>query len=174
MRIRRRRHTTTSHSTNQQYRTGNTIFRWLTAIITLLFLAFFVVGLNLQGIVGTQFNVPIMTDTIIILSIILVVGAIVATIWSVIATTRKNKSLWHSAENGIPKGKIQITTFLTLAIIMIITFIFGSKQPLTINQLSYDNASWLKTADMLITTSAILLIVAILCIIAAKIIDRNR
>ena len=45
--------------------------------------------------------------------------------------------------------------------LLVLTFVLGSTQPLTINGVAFTDAFWLRTSDMLINTSLVLILIAI-------------
>ncbi len=46
------------------------------------------------------------------------------------------------------------------AVLLLVTYLLGSDQPMVINGTLFNDAQWLKTADMFIASSAILIIIA--------------
>jgi hypothetical protein len=63
--------------------------------------------------------------------------------------------------NGIPVGRIAWSIAILFAATMGLTFATGSTASLTINGRVFSDTFWLRTSDMFINTSLILIIVAI-------------
>ncbi|MGN1376113.1 MAG: hypothetical protein ACI4V5_06115 [Prevotella sp.] len=82
-------------------------------------------------------------------------------IWNIIHSVRyrKNKS---DITNRIPSGRIALFVALALVAILLLTFAFGSSQPVGADDADYASVFWLKASDMFISTISILLIIAIL------------
>ena len=69
-------------------------------------------------------------------------------------------------DNGIPARRIAWVTALFTILLLVLTFALGSTKPMTINGRLYDDAFWLRTSDMLISSSLVLIAVASLCVLA--------
>jgi len=62
--------------------------------------------------------------------------------------------------NGIPVGRIAAATATGTSAILAVTFLTASEQPLTVNGGQYTEWIWLKTADMFIFTSLLMIAAA--------------
>ena len=60
--------------------------------------------------------------------------------------------------NGVPQTRIAWTTAGIFVVILLLTYLLGSPEPLMSNGVSFDSTFWLKTTDMFIYTSLILIV----------------
>ena len=83
--------------------------------------------------------------------------AVVLTGWSMVRSLRLQgkEGGW---QNGVPARRIAFLTVALLVLTMAITWLLGSTKPLSINGETFSDAFWLKTSDMLIATSIVLII----------------
>lgn len=65
-----------------------------------------------------------------------------------------------SVVNGIPAGKITLATVIGTIVMLVITFLTGTDNKLTVNGDIYENTLWLKVADMFIFTSLMMFVLA--------------
>jgi hypothetical protein len=91
-------------------------------------------------------------------------AAVAFSVWSVIRSLRlRDKS--QSIVNNIPVTKIAYGCAALLVVCLLLTFLVGSSDPMTVNGQSYTNKFWLKATDMFIFTSLILAIVAAIAVL---------
>jgi putative exporter of polyketide antibiotics len=83
------------------------------------------------------------------------------TVWSMIRSIRQ-RGRGEVRSNGIPVGRIAWGVAALLVVTLGVTYALGSTEPLMINKTIYDNAFWLRVSDMLINTSLVLIVIAIL------------
>ncbi len=88
----------------------------------------------------------------------LLTAVVVAVISAVRSFRQRSESIAMS--NRVPRKRIAwgVTGFTVL--LLVITCLAGSSQPLIINGISYTDRFWLKTTDGLIVSSAILILIA--------------
>lgn len=60
--------------------------------------------------------------------------------------------------NGVPQTRIAWTTAGIFVVILLLTYLLGSSEPLMSNGVSFTSTFWLKTTDMFIYTSLILIV----------------
>ena len=60
--------------------------------------------------------------------------------------------------NGVPQTRIAWTTAGIFVVILLLTYLLGSSEPLMSNGVRFDSTFWLKTTDMFIYTSLILIV----------------
>lgn len=132
----------------------------LVGIIAVVFCAFFLIGYDNPYEENPAFNAPRLTNLIIILSYLLIIGTLALTIFSLVMAYRnRNKSA--AVVNNVPAARIAYIISGGVVALLILTFLFGSSAPMVINGEQYNQTLWLKTADMFIFTAIAMLIVAI-------------
>ena len=132
----------------------------LVGIIAVIFCAFFLIGYDNPYEENPAFNAPRLTNLIIILSYLLIIGTLALTIFSLVMAYRnRNKSA--AVVNNVPAARIAYIISGGVVALLILTFLFGSSAPMVINGEQYTQTLWLKTADMFIFTAIAMLIVAI-------------
>lgn len=132
----------------------------LVGIIAVVFCAFFLIGYDNPYEENPAFNAPRLTNLIIILSYLLIIGTLALTIFSLVMAYRnRNKSV--AVVNNVPAARIAYIISGGVVALLILTFLFGSSAPMVINGEQYTQTLWLKTADMFIFTAIAMLVVAI-------------
>lgn len=101
----------------------------------------------------------------------LLTAVVVAVISAVRSFRQRSDSI--ASSNRVPRKRIAwgVTGFTVL--LLVITCLAGSSQPLIINGISYTDRFWLKTTDGLIVSSAILILIAA-CFVVYGISGLNR
>ena len=100
-----------------------------------------------------------MVDIILIVVYLMLAAAVGVLIFSVVRSgSMGGKSFM--VVNGIPVGKIFAAITVVQVAVLALTFALGSDIALSVNGKTYSEWFWLKTADMFIYTSALMLIVA--------------
>jgi len=61
-----------------------------------------------------------------------------------------------------------LSAFLLPFVVMVITFLLGSSEPVNVNGVSFDNTFWLKASDMFVYTAIILIVVCFVIVAVAK------
>jgi len=84
------------------------------------------------------------------------------TAWSMLRTLRMHNS--ERLTMGIPAKRIAWSVALLLAATLALTALTADTQPLNINGHTFDNSLWLRVSDMLINTSIVLIVVAVVCV----------
>ena len=100
-----------------------------------------------------------MLDILLILIYLIIVAALATTAWAVVRTMRivgKTSGKSH----GIPVRRINITVCAAVIIVMLLSFIIGSTDPMHINTQTYGNAFWLRMSNMFVFTSITAIVVA--------------
>ncbi len=132
----------------------------LLAVIVLLFGAFFLVGYDTPFEDDPTFNAPLFTDAVLVFIYILTAATVALTACAVYRSIR-GRDKTADTINNIPAAKIVwLTTGLTAAS-LVLTFLFGSSEPVDINGVKYSDVFWLKATDMFINTALILLFIAV-------------
>lgn len=100
------------------------------------------------------------TVDIVLASVYLVMAAAVGVLLFSAVYRIKMGEKSPSVVNGIPAGKITLATVIGTIVMLVITFLTGTDNKLTVNGNVYENALWLKVADMFIFTSLMMFVLA--------------
>ena len=100
---------------------------------------------------------PLVADIMLWLMYIAVVVALVVTVVSVIKTVRM-RTKDDEVVNGVPRTRMAWIVGVAFLLCLVLTFVLGSSEPVRTNGELFTDTFWLKTADMFIYTSLILII----------------
>ncbi len=144
-------------------------------LVCLLFALFWLVGYNRPYEDDPNFSDPLFTDVIIVFMEFLVVATACCAVWSLVRGL-KIRGKGEKQENNVPVKKIGYSVAAGTALLLILTFLLGSSDPMSVNGVPYTQVFWLKAADMLITSSLVLMAVAVGSMIfgATKYVRRNH
>lgn len=137
--------------------------RILVTLVTLsvvIFGAFFLIGFDMPSMDEPQFNAPLLTDLVLWYIYALFTAAVVVAMVSVIRAIRLQTKA-TSMENGIRTVIIERCVLAFLVCCLALTFAFGDTTPMYINGRMFTSTVWLRLSDMLINTSLVLIITAI-------------
>ncbi len=126
----------------------------------MVFALFWLVGFDRPFDENPNFTAPIFTDWLLILSYLLVIATMGLGFWSVYRSLRQNGK-GESYDNNIPVKKIGYTIGIGSLVLLVLSFLLGSSDTMTINGVKYADWFWLKISDMFIYTSLILMLLAI-------------
>lgn len=132
-----------------------------TAVTTVVFLVFFLVGFDRQDAEHPAFNAPLFTDLLIIYGIVVVVLALVVLTLSIILSLRKRKKT-TSEERLQRRIRISVTSFAFFVAILFL--FFSSSSPIMVNGKVFDNVFWLKTSGVLVSTSIVMMLATIVAV----------
>ena len=104
---------------------------------------------------------PVFIELLLWTMYALLAAAVGLTCWSLVHGFRL-RGRGPVRSNGIPVGRIAWGTVALLVVTLLLTYILGSTEPLTINGNIYADAFWLRVSDMLINTSLVLIGVAVI------------
>ena len=128
----------------------------LVGITGVVFVLFWLVGFNLPFDDDPNFTAPLFTNLLLALIYVLTFIGIGMGVWSVLRTL-KVRGESESVDNNIPTRKISYAVVLTTLAGLLLFFFAGSSRPMTVNGVSYTDGFWLKTADMFIYTSLLMI-----------------
>ena len=135
----------------------------LVGIIAIAFGAFYLIGYDNPYEENPAFNAPKLTNIILIITYLLIIGTIGLTVFSLVMAYRnRNKSA--VVVNNVPAARIAYIISGSVVLLLVLTFLLGSSAPMAINGEQYAQTLWLKTADMFIYTALIMLIAAIVAV----------
>ena len=104
-----------------------------------------------------SFVSPFFADLMLGLMYLMLVVALGVTCWSVCHTLRSRRK-GDDIVNGVPAGRIGWCVAFGLIACLLLTFLLGSSSPVMTNGVRFADAFWLKTTDMFIYTSILLII----------------
>ena len=142
-------------------------FYTIVAIATLLFALFYLVGFDRPYDENPDFNAPLLTGAVIWLMLIVTAVATVACIASGVRSIRMGGRQGR-AENGVPARRIALWLTALVALALVATFALVPATPVTVNSAPYTDAFWLRTTEMLVDTSLLLLAVAVGAIVYSR------
>jgi hypothetical protein len=100
---------------------------------------------------------PFLADLMLGLMYLMLVVALAVTGWSVWHTLRSRRK-GDDIVNGVPAGRIGWCVAIGLVVCLVATFLLGSSSPVMTNGERFADTFWLKTTDMFIYTSTLLII----------------
>lgn len=106
---------------------------------------------------------PVFVELLLDSIYILLAMAVMLTGWSAVRSVRLRKGQHEGG--GVPVRGIAWGVFALLVLTLGATALLADVSPMTINGHMYDNTAWLRVSDMLINTSAVLMLVAVVCLI---------
>lgn len=131
----------------------------IVALSAIVFLAFYLIGYDTPFTGNTAFNAPMLTDVLLGFMWGLLAITTIASIVAVVRGIRRaNRS--ERMTNGIPTRRITYTTYGITALILLLTFVFGSTQTMMVNGENFTDSFWLRITDMFVNSSLLLLVLA--------------
>lgn len=129
------------------------------ALSAIVFLAFYLIGFDTPFADDSSFKAPMLTDVLLGFMWFLLCIAIVTSVFAVVrGVQRANRS--EGVTNGIPARKITYATYGVTALLLVLTFVFGSTQSMLVNGQTFADSFWLRMSDMFVNTSLLLLVLA--------------
>lgn len=132
----------------------------LISVSAVVFGLYYLVGYDTPFEDNVNYNAPTMTAALLVYIYLLLAAAVAAAVVAVVRGIRKRGKRDRKV-NGIPVLLISYGTAALLAVLLLVTFAAGSAEPLEINGDEYASVFWLKTTDMFIRTSVLLIAVAV-------------
>lgn len=132
----------------------------LICVSAVVFGLYYLVGYDTPFEDNVNYNAPAMTAALLAYIYLLLAVAAAVAVAAVVRGIRK-RGKRDRRVNGIPVLLISYGTAALLTVLLLVTFAAGSAEPLEINGDEYTSVFWLKTTDMLIRTSALLIVVAV-------------
>ncbi len=93
-----------------------------------------------------------------LLYVMLVLAVTVAVVSVIRAWIHRDRS--SDVQNRIPVTRMRWVAIGVVAVCLLLTYLFGSSSPLSINGVKYTNTFWLKLSDMFLYTATFLIVVA--------------
>ena len=145
--------------------------RALLLIITVtavVFAAFYLIGFNHPYADDPDFNEPRLTDVLLALMGFVGLLAVGTLLWAVVIAVRRRRQQ-PKVVNRVPVALISAIVVAATAGILVIAFLIGSSQAVVVNGRQYDDALWLRAADMFVIGSVAMIVVAVALVAYAAI-----
>ena len=136
----------------------------LSGVTVLVFALFWLVGFDRPYDDDANFNAPLFTDALLVLMLLLTAGAIGVATWSAIRSGKANRG-GERIVNNIPVRKIGLAVAVGTAVVLLLTFLLASPAPMRINGLDYTDTFWLRASGMFVSTSLLMIFVAIAAVV---------
>ena len=131
----------------------------IVALSAIVFLAFYLIGFDAPFAADSSFNAPLLTDVLLgFMWFLFAVTLIVSVVAVVRGVRRANQN--EGVTNGIPARKITYITYGATALILLLTFVFGSTRAMMVNGQNFADTFWLRMSDMFVNSSLLLLVLA--------------
>lgn len=130
------------------------------ALVCLLFALFWLVGYDRPYEDAPNFSAPLFTDVVIVFMEVLVLATACCAVWSLVRGL-KIRGKGEKQENNVPTKKIGYSVTIGTVLLLLLTFLLGSSDRMSVNGVPYAHVFWLKVADMLISSSLVLMVVAV-------------
>lgn len=131
----------------------------LVTITVVIFTLFYFVGYSHPWAEDPDFIEPRLTTVLIIFVFLVLALAVVVTAWAVISAMLK-RGRKDNTSYRVPVTIIAICVVAFTVMLLGISFAIGSSSAITINGKEYQEAGWLKAADMFVITSLVLMVIA--------------
>lgn len=141
------------------------VFYVLVILSALMIGAYYLIAYRRPWIENPDFNAPLLTGVLILFLVLLLLAALAVMIWAAIAGVG-NRCREDRVCNGIPVAKISYGVGGFTVLLLLLSFLLGSSSSLWINGKRYQEIFWLKSADMFIDTSLILMLLALTGVMA--------
>lgn len=158
-------------SFSQKTQDGNmskTVMWVLIALTAVVYALFWLIGYDRLWAENPDFRAPHFTDLLLWFGMAVVLAAVVVALWAVFRykrrTGRREKTV-----NGIAVYRLTLGVAGGLVLLMLLSLIVSSGEPLVVNGEAYSNKAWLKVADLFIFTSSALLFVAVASLLCSHV-----
>lgn len=136
------------------------VFYVLAGLSIVVFTMYWFVGYERPFADNPNFNAPLFTDVVIVLGYLFITAGVCIALWAV-ARALRIRGKGESYNNNIPVKKISYSVAIGVLGLLLLTFFIGSSAEMLINGVLFADQFWLKTSDMFIYTSLVLIVVAI-------------
>jgi heme/copper-type cytochrome/quinol oxidase subunit 2 len=137
----------------------------LVGIAMVVFVLFWLVGFDRPFEDDPNFNAPLFTNVLLVLMVLYLLLGIGFSVWSVVSLLKeagqdRGCGEWNPREEDRLLGHGWCRRPMLL-----LTFALGSTAPMKINGATYASSFWLRTSDMFIATSLVMMLVAVAAVI---------
>ncbi|MBO4820100.1 MAG: hypothetical protein J5548_01355 [Prevotella sp.] len=131
----------------------------LVTVTVVIFALFYFVGYSHPWAEDPDFIEPRLTTTLIIFVFFVLALALAVTVWAVFSAIRK-RGRKDNTSHRVPVTIITIGMVAFIVILLGVSFVIGSSSAITVNGKAYEEAGWLKAADMFVISSLVLMVIA--------------
>lgn len=136
----------------------------LSGITVLVFALFWLVGFDRPYEDDGNFSAPLFTDVLLVFMLLLTAGAIGVAAWSAVRSGKVSGG-GERVVNNIPVRKIGLAVAIGTVVMLFLTFLLASTDPMKINGLNYTDKFWLRTSGMFVSTSLVMIFLAIAAVV---------
>lgn len=136
-------------------RLSQTVLYAIVGASAVLFALFYLVGFRRIDDVSANFNAPLFTDVLLVFMWLLVVTTLVLVGWSRMKSVRR-----RDGDSDPRFRRLRNRLALGLGAVCLVLPLLASKAPMMVNGQLYDNGWWLKTSEVVIDLSLLMLIMA--------------
>ncbi len=144
-------------------RIARRVFLALIVLTAIVFGAFYLIGFNRPYADDPNFNAPLLTNVLLVFVFLLLLAALAALGWGMVRAWRHRDH--EMTDNGVPGKRIAWCVAGGTVVLLAVTFLLGSSSPILVNGNEYNDTFWLKTANMFVWSSAILMVVAVAAVL---------
>lgn len=143
----------------------------LTALTTLVFALFYFVGYDTPAMWDERFVAPLLTDLVMVLILVLIIGAIGVACFAKWRSVCTNHT--PAVENGIHGKRITLGVTIGTVALMALLFALPSSE-IYVNGEMFSDALWLRAANMFVVASILLIIIGVGVILFGIIRNRRK
>lgn len=145
----------------------------LTIITAIAFGAFYLFGFRQAWDVNPEYYAPRLTSVLIIFQVFMLLLTLAACLWSIVrALSCHAHGDWK--QNGVAVMRNALLIIGGCALLLLLTYILAPEEVLTINGQAFCDRPTLRLAHMFVSTSGILIIIALLAVSASSIYEKYR
>lgn len=152
-------------------RISHVVLYSLTALTAIVFLLFYFVGYDTPAMWDERFVAPLLTDLVMLLMMLLLIGAVVVAGFAKWHSVKTNHT--PAVENGIRGKRITLAVIVGTVALMALLFALPSSE-IYVNGEMFDDKLWLRAANMFVVASLLLIIIGIGAILFGVIRNRRR
>ncbi|MDO4995080.1 MAG: hypothetical protein Q4E32_08785 [Bacteroidales bacterium] len=149
------------------------VLKGLMCLIILIFALFMLIGFDTPYEENPKMNAPLLTDAVIVLSLALIIGAIVVTVWSAIKQFKTGNTT--SKDEGIAgkTGLLATLAFVASIVIGLIVGIANSGDHMLINGKDWNNPGEIILTDTSMISIAILTVLSVAAVVYSMVVKKK-
>lgn len=145
-------------------RISQTVLYAIVGLVAVVFALFRFVGYDTPYYDNPELNAPLLTDVLVGFMSLLTLAAVITVLCAACRSFGKNRNA-AKVVNGIPAARLARIVAAVVALTLAATFMLGSTRPVAVNGEAYTDTFWLRTADMFVNSSLLLVCLAV-CAVA--------
>ncbi len=153
-------------------RIANVVFYILIGVAAIVFLLFRLVWFDMPYYDNPDYNAPLLTGMLVGFMLMLVVATLALAVWSVWRAARINRGD-NRVVNNIPAHRISVGVTAGTVMLMALTCLLSSTTPIMVNGQEYADHFWLRVSGMLIGTSVMMIVAAVVALVCGAINNRR-